>query len=1841
MTCPNVNHPDWIKLVETVGEDRAWALYQANNYEIPTGNSTEEYFGNVDKSLKPKIKEGVEELFNSNPELANQVYEALGFKDTDISIPDYITTSRPYSDENIGLKGRTGNMVEFTSSNTDEEYRQNMGGYLIQTNDEGKLYITDIEKFSKDSTFKGLGTVAYVDFYENYKHKSQGLTTDKSLTTDGIKVLERLEKIGLVYKTDAVLIDDTQKHKLLGTTLYKYNKPLYEFNSNWSRNQIIPQQKQQALEVYSQYLDSIGVTDIAYHHSEEDISEFTSSSKRYFQNELKKKGRYIPKLDDIVFLVKKPLSEEFMSKRKFIGSWGLKTPRTLQFNAGEKVGEGVHPGIDEGVFAGIEGNYDAVDFGRIRDNKTWSEVIAITSPNNAIKLGSKQDIEGFKKFVEKETPSQTSQKKGTGMEARREYPINELEEIVHVDSVVGVVNRLKRLTGIKVIWNSELPNGVAGRFTAKGVELNPNYISKDAPWHEFLHAIIEVLHTENKELFDNFVKKLYNTRQGKVVLAKVRREYPHLNESSVEFQKEAVTTMLGYLAVTQDMETTMWQKFVDYVATLLNRVFGRTISIKDLSSNMSMQEFTRSLLVRGTRRIVTPYASNDLGLVLNHLRDQGIINDNNEIIDREQLDEALADINKIAPGALAISQDGKRIEYTSYNKVLEAKLNEKSFVKSVDNPDVYKSDDGKELSSVGKLMRGFSADPAVREMTDDQYKDHLATVQADAVFKNRDKTQKLEHTINGEYFTYEQLVAYRKKQNALNIARGRAHHYALEMLMAKVGLSEESLTEKEKENIKNKEKEGREKINKAFEAAGLTPDEALIQAEKVIRIAQRPYLKGDRLDLIALQKTFGFNPMLDTVTSEMVIASERLGIAGTTDLFVEHAENIYSINDFKSGVSFDDKTTSYVFLGSDIQVTPLQYAKLQVALYAFIVKSVNPEAKFRRLVVTVTNPETEKVEQVHVEMDQMLPVIQRRLTVLGYPKEILNDKVLMTPGGYSSSLYEDIINQGADLGSMSIEQLEAHFTKQLRSYSPDGELSGINFASLAPNKVEEVKQIFKQFMAAATNNNYNLDDARDMSYIYNKFGDLLNVKNERLKAFSSVFYRGYHRYWEEMQKLTSKHKSLLIDVLKEQGLSYYNLPTITKRNPLSILGFMWKQSGEVYRLIQEEDPEFSKQVNTASKKAYYDFYVSTIQKAYEESTSDRQKAMLDSKYLGLSQKKVITPYVPKDGEDRRTVNHLNSVLTRRDKPKNPGDWERDGFKELAFRLAGAKEDIDSGNHQQGVPINYLGYREDHTFDTELMFYKALENMLWKKHMDPVFGIGRLLSAVMADQVDIRGRSTQRNNLKFLEDKINMLILREKSYIGKWDIKIKDKTGKEKIIAWMPFDQFFDYIRRWGTLAIMPARPVLMIRNFLMEQHFNIIQALKGSIRKRRAEGTAKEFIDYTTGDFLKANAIMIQSMWDPELRKKKNAILKKYKLSIDFNYEFDTTDRILSSSIIKEKHLYFTSQVGEAYNAEVAAIAAMVHDGMWDKHNNNGDYIGPVRGYIEVAGRRIELKEYRHEELRRLREVVKRIHGSYSEDQKSNLEAYAFGRLMMQFQKYKINYLQRSFISTYNNDALGRFIKTGTTAEGETIFEWESQVDEGWVITLGRLMAIFSPRGLNALFNGKLKEELNLSEIQVQNMYEMGIVFASWMSVTMGVAFLFDPDDDDKNQRNILYANLMRLRQSMLSSFDLLGMAKESKTPAIGLALAAGLFNDMDLLFSMERYKQSSKRYGYKRGELKFAHQMKKRYLPLSSTYKEFQVIGGVLGMDVGYQYKFSDLEFDSDMNIQDAISEVPSWTLK
>ena len=1390
------------------------------------------------------------------------------------------------------------------------------------------------------------------------------------------------------------------------------------------------------------------------------------------------------------------------------------------------------------------------------------------------------------------------------------------EELMAVDDAEVVLNKLSAITGIEWKWNKNLP--YAGQFNAiGGVEINPIAVTKDAPWHEFLHPLVEVLSVENVELFEHFKSILNTTPQGKYVRAQVLKEYPHKENSEI-FYKEAVTTLLGFAAAKEfnNKDTSLWERFKNWAKTIFYRAFGMYVDLSTLNSNMSMSQFTRQLLVTGNKKILTPYSSTVTQNMINHLIERNAIDKDLNIKDIQSLTKELAFINHNWPGAISLSTDGKKIEFQTMLKVGNI-YNEGGYEKSTEDSDVYENSEGKKLDAVGKRLRQHSPNPEVREMNDLEFKSHIVDLQVEAKFKNSLSNEIpiiIDNTL--EMMSKEQYASYLRDKNEEYLNKGKAYHKASEMLFlllknydlqnAGVGAYSDEMDSNSK-----KIQELRSKIDE------LTGGEY----QSVYNMIIRPFIdqSNNTLDINGISSVYGMIPgTSDEAFSERVLTNEELGIGGTADVFIEHSNGMASIKDIKTGASIaNQRTTGALFKGTDqVIASPENYAKLQLAYYAFLAKAKDRTLKFKDIEILYFEFENQ-THKIKVDLAQYLPIIQKELESQGKEEWVKKNQDLFNHNNYRGI---DVAQEELKkISGLNAEELEAYMLRELKGYTKGGDLSGVKFEGRTREEIAKIVTAFKNYMRIAAGSIYNLEDSRDMSAIYQKFGDLLNVSNERLQAFSKIFYAAYSRYWDEMFTTTRKHDRLLQDVLKE-GPTVLPM-SLLKQDPKRVVGFMWKQEGEQWRLIEENDAEYKTQVNTKAKKAYHKFYIETIQNKFKEATSDQQKLLLQRKYpMLVKQDNVITPYVPMDREDSMSIEGIKRKFITRD------DGVKRTFKESAARLLGASEDIDSGQHQQGVSVNYLGYRDDHTFDTELMFYKTMENMVWKKQMDSVYGIGKVLAAIMRDQKDVKENPVQKNNLEFLEGKLQMLILKEpKKDMAGIDINVTTPDGVNKKLT-VTADDFLDTLRKWTTLSIMPLRFVLMFRNWYMEMHFNAINAIKGSISKRVSWVKNKKYIDYSTKDFMKANLIMFQSIYDPKVRKKKKAIMQKYKLSIDFNYDFDTTRRKLSNSILKEKFFYITSQVGESFSAEVAALSAMVHDGMWEKHDENANYTGPKRGVVlvdTIDGKKIykDLYGYESEEIRRLREVVKKIHGTYSEDQKANIEGRALGRLAMQFQKYKVNYLEKTFLKAYNNDALGRFVTQGKTAEGEEIFGWERQIDEGVLKTAFRTLAIFSPNGLDLLNNKEAQNKLGLSDIQKMNLIEMGTTLTLWLIALAGIAFAFDPDDDDRNKRNFLYKNLMRLKDDILYAYSPRSILIESKNPVIGMALLSDALNDIDLLLSMERYKNSSKRYGYEKGDLKFMHKVKRRYIPFASTYKEIQAVGGLFGLDVGYEYKFNDIK--------------------
>ncbi len=118
ITCPNRRLRAWKDLVKVQGESRSYLLW--SEYE---GNVPEQYYTvSKPKVITPAIKSGVESLFESNPELANAVYEALGLNNINES---EIT----YTDEEGNLCAKMGGRSSKFTKGSKWEIVKDLKGY--------------------------------------------------------------------------------------------------------------------------------------------------------------------------------------------------------------------------------------------------------------------------------------------------------------------------------------------------------------------------------------------------------------------------------------------------------------------------------------------------------------------------------------------------------------------------------------------------------------------------------------------------------------------------------------------------------------------------------------------------------------------------------------------------------------------------------------------------------------------------------------------------------------------------------------------------------------------------------------------------------------------------------------------------------------------------------------------------------------------------------------------------------------------------------------------------------------------------------------------------------------------------------------------------------------------------------------------------------------------------------------------------------------------------------------------------------------------------------------------------------------------------------------------------------------------------------------------------------------------------------------------------------------------------------------------------------------------------------------------------------------------------------
>lgn len=378
-------------------------------------------------SVTTKVKPGLEELFDSTPELANAVYEAAG----------------------IG------------------KFRVTLGKELDPEQKFGSQGEPIVKKFEVlDENKKIIGTVT-LDIA-----KKGAITAHPKLTTIGKGYGQELYQIiSLTFGAPVIEwgphnISKSLEGKKLWSSLEKKGlaKAKYQWDDDiYLRGIDLSQQKQQALQLYSQYLDTIfpdsKVKDIVYHGTDKELKKFYDNLRSgiHFGTLKQAEGR------------RRATDFEFKRNAKFISAIiDLKNPLKTKDFDWEKAGDAFtswQPGDDLSdldfteylISSGIikeeeiqdaEGDFDLINKkgydGVVYKNEGTGETTgensyAVSKSEQIHILGNKQDIEGFKKFISKDFYEQFSEEIEKSEEESRERfgeyldKINAFREMMRLD----------------------------------------------------------------------------------------------------------------------------------------------------------------------------------------------------------------------------------------------------------------------------------------------------------------------------------------------------------------------------------------------------------------------------------------------------------------------------------------------------------------------------------------------------------------------------------------------------------------------------------------------------------------------------------------------------------------------------------------------------------------------------------------------------------------------------------------------------------------------------------------------------------------------------------------------------------------------------------------------------------------------------------------------------------------------------------------------------------------------------------------------------------------------------------------------------------------------------------------------------------------------------------------------------------------------------------------------------------------------------------------------------------------------------------------------------------------
>lgn len=507
----------------------------------------------------------------------------------------------------------------------------------------------------------------------------------------------------------------------------------------------------------------------------------------------------------------------------------------------------------------------------------------------------------------------------------------------------------------------------------------------------------------------------------------------------------------------------------------------------------------------------------------------------------------------------------------------------------------------------------------------------------------------------------------------------------------------------------------------------------------------------------------------------------------------------------------------------------------------------------------------------------------------------------------------------------------------------------------------------------------------------------------------------------------------------------------------------------------------------------------------------------------------------------------------------------DQIKKRYLTLEEDHEYEDVFNNVEALPMKYLGTQsielsKNYSRSAEWQFMKFVRNSILKEELDDVFAFGRGVMEYLQQEQKVDKNTSYNNTVNYLRTAIDMQVrnISQRSFPGGFVQRNEGFTRSE--YGHLYKLDFLKMIQSFKNLAAGPVmwlKPIQGSANAVFAYMVTLKEGLKNSIIKAVNDkflGVDGDQLSFTLSDIMWATKewknVQAAAM-KGELPKNKTFLLAKYLGYMPNNYAWYSEKDSLSSlrnKVFDSSTLYMFHSMGEEAVALITMLAQLrsmkvksTGKSIWDHYVVENEMVdgvavptvkwdGTQRGLMRKADGTIEeLKELTTNEVRRMFYVYESMHGGYRPDEKTKLEYYIFGQLLMQFKRYIPAILKNVWRSQGEVQSWGYYKFKGDVQDGKQVVEWHARVMEGRWKVLGKLlMASVLPkywgadnqtaptafnRTLSFLGLKKFAAEnytwSNLNEYQQEVVLDAVLTLFMFVALAAGGAVAFNDFDDD------------------------------------------------------------------------------------------------------------------------------------